>query len=111
MSLTFDRAGLPYPTPAAGEPLRLALVGQRTYFEACALTDEVRALETRYIDFRYDANAKALVVALDDFRPHVVIVFRPEIIPAGLFAGLEAATVGFLTEPIPRTGGAPHDDL
>jgi hypothetical protein len=111
MSLDFDCAGLPYPTPAAGEQLRLALVGQRTYFEACALGDECRAITTRYIDFRYDANAKALVAALDDFRPHVVIVFRPEIIPAGLFSGLEAATLGFLTEPIPRTGGDPHEDL
>src|SRR2546425_5090196 len=110
MSLTFDRAGLPYPTPAAGEPLRLALVGQRTYFEACALTDEVRAIETRYIDFRYDANAKALVAALDDFRPHVGVVFRPEIIPPGLFSRLEAATLRFLPQPIPRARGAPPDD-
>ena len=47
------------------------------------------------------------MAALDDFRPHVVIVFRPEIIPAGLFHGLDAATLGFLTEPIPRMAGRP----
>jgi hypothetical protein len=111
MSLSFDLAGLPYPTPSAGEPVRVAFVGQRTYFEACALGDEHRALHTRYIDFRFDANAPALMAALRDFRPHVVIVFRPEIIPAGLFAGLDAATLGFLTEPIPRQGGDPHQDL
>jgi hypothetical protein len=111
MRLNLDRAGLPYPTPDAGEPLRLALVGQRTYFEACALGDEHPALRTRYIDFRYGANRSALVAALDDFRPHVVIVFRPEIIPAGLLTDLPAATVGFLTEPIPRTGGDVHHDL
>jgi len=111
MSLTFDRAGLPYPTPSAGERLRLAFVGQRTYFEACALGEEERAIETRYIDFRYDANPRALMAALEDFGPHVVIVFRPEIVPAGLFAALDAAALGFLTEPIPRTGGDPHHDL
>ncbi len=30
--------------------------------------------------------------------------------PAGAFAGLDAATLGFLTEPLPRTTGT-HDDL
>jgi hypothetical protein len=42
------------------------------------------------------------------------VVFRPEIIPAGAFAGLRAATLGFLTEPLPRTAngrGATHEDL
>ena len=32
----------------------------------------------------------------------VVLVFRPEIVPAGTFDGLGASTVGFLTEPISR---------
>ena len=44
----------------------------------------------------------------------MVVVFRPEIIPAGAFGGLRATTVGFLTEPLPRTGngrGASHEDL
>jgi len=43
-----------------------------------------------------------------------VIVFRPELIPAGAFAGLRASTLGFLTEPLPRTGkgaNASHEDL
>jgi hypothetical protein len=41
-----------------------------------------------------------------------VVVFRPEIVPAGLFDGLRAAVIGFLTEPIPRAaGGKAHPDL
>jgi hypothetical protein len=111
LSPTFDCAGLPYRMPPAGERLRLALVGQRTYFEACALGPGHPALNARFIDFRYDANARALVAALEEFRPHVVIVFRPEIIPPGLFRDLPAATLGFLTEPIPRMGRDAHHDL
>ena len=42
----------------------------------------------------------------------MVVVFRPEIIPAGLFDDLPAATLGFLTEPLPRTASGPvHEDL
>ena len=43
--------------------------------------------------------------------PDVVVVFRPEIVPAGAFDGLDAVTVGFNTEPIPRDGEAHPDQL
>ncbi len=38
-------------------------------------------------------------------------MFRPETIPAGLFAALRMPTLGFLTEPLPRGDGKPHPDL
>ena len=44
-----------------------------------------------------------MLAALRDHRPHVVVVFRPEIVPRGLFADLRVPTLGLLTEPIPRT--------
>jgi hypothetical protein len=47
---------------------------------------------------------------LREVRPHVVLVFRPEIIPTEAFAGLRAVTLGFLTEPLPRRSGT-HRDL
>lgn len=103
------------PRPRFGEPLRLAFVGQQTYFEACALSEVSARVRTTYVDFREGADPVAMRAALDRFAPHAVIVFRPEIVPAGTFDGLRALTVGFLTEPIPRIGrtrpGKAHPDL
>src|SRR4051794_18381466 len=94
-----------------GHPfLRLAFVGQRTFFEACSLADGHTRLRTAFFEFRKGADADHLMTELGAFAPHVVIVFRPEIIPAGLFAGLRAKTLGWLTEPIPRTGRRAHPD-
>jgi hypothetical protein len=91
--------------------VRLAFVGQRTFFEVCALGDERPDIETRFHEFRRHGDAQALRRDLDAFRPDVVVVFRPEIIPAGTFSGLRAATLGFLTEPIPRDAAGGHHDL
>ncbi|MBX5441447.1 MAG: hypothetical protein IRZ32_07960 [Solirubrobacteraceae bacterium] len=101
-----------YRTPRFGEPLRLAFVGQQTYFEACALDERSSRVRTRYVDFREGADAEAMRAQLDRFAPHAVVVFRPEIVPAGTFDGLPALTIGFLTEPIPRSSGRKaHPDL
>jgi hypothetical protein len=40
-----------------------------------------------------------------------VFCWRPELLPAGAFAELDAVTVGYLTEPLPRPGGVEHPDL
>lgn len=97
----------------AARPARLAFVGQGTFFEACSLGPGGHGLATSFLEFRGGAEPGPLLDALADADPDVVVVFRPEIIPAGLFAGLRARTVGFLTEPLPRTQeGAPrHEDL
>src|SRR3954463_12026514 len=124
---------LPYPTPRFGEPLRLAFVGQQTFFEVCSLTERSGRVVTMFHDFRQGADADAMRAALDAFAPHAVAVWRPEIVPAGAldaFAphavavgrpeivpagaldGLRATVIGFLTEPIPRTPGRrAHPDL
>jgi hypothetical protein len=41
----------------------------------------------------------------------VIVVFRPELVAAGLFQGIEALTLGILTEPLPRVGDPTHPDL
>jgi hypothetical protein len=97
--------------PPPGVATRVAFVGQGTFFEACALGDEVPGIRTRFVDFRLRGDAAALRAALEDFAPHVVVVFRPEAVPAGTFDGLGAVTLGFLTEPIPRPRGGAHPDL
>src|SRR4051812_12683508 len=89
---------------------RLAFVGQRTFFEACALGDERRDLRTAFFEFRKGGDADHLLTELRAFAPHVVVVFRPEIIPAGCFRDLRAARLGWLTEPIPRGTTSAHPD-
>jgi hypothetical protein len=103
VTLVFSRADFPYRAPALGAPLRLAFIGQSTFFEVCALHERSRRADTRFFEFRAGADAEAMLGAVRAFQPHVVVVFRPEIIPSGAFADLRAATLGFLTEPIPRT--------
>jgi hypothetical protein len=72
----------------------------RTAHAACA-----------FVEFRSGADGDAMRAEVDAHRPHVVVVFRPEILPPGVFADLRAAVVGFLTEPIPRTRHGAHPDL
>ena len=91
----------PHAVPRAGERLRFAQVGQSTYFEACALDDSLDTIESIFVEFRAGADPTPVRDALERFAPHVVLVFRPEIVPAGFFSGVNAATVGFLTEPLP----------
>jgi hypothetical protein len=91
--------------------LRLALVGQATFFETC-LPPASHGLEASFHEFRRDADVDRLLADLRARRPDAVCVFRPELIPAGALHGLDALTLGFLTEPLPReTVGAPHEDL
>src|SRR5215218_9049676 len=102
----------PYPVPAHGAPLRLAFVGQSTFFEACAAEEHSGRMQTAFVEFRAGGDAEAMLARLHAFAPHVVVAFRPEVLPAGVFAELRAAVVGFLTEPIPRTHGRrAHPDL
>jgi hypothetical protein len=70
-----------------------------------------RGVDPRFIDFRGGANTGELLAELGVFEPDVVVVFRPEIIPSGLFASLRAPVLGFTTEPLPRVGEHSHDNL
>jgi hypothetical protein len=90
---------------------RLAFVGQREYFEYCSLEEPAGGVVPAFFDFRPDAPLDPLRAALEAFAPDVVLVFRPEIAPAGAFDGLGAVTIGYLTEPLPRAGGVSHPDL
>jgi hypothetical protein len=96
---------------AADLPLRLAFVGQGVYFRQCALELPAAGVEPSFVDFRAGAPPAPMLARLIELDPDVVLVFRPEIVPPRLFAELRAVTIGFLTEPLPRTGGSDHPDL
>jgi hypothetical protein len=96
---------------AQAPSLRIAFVGQSVYFRQCALEVEAGGLEPTFFDFRAGSPGPRLLDDLLELDPDVVLVFRPEIIPAGLFAALRAVTIGYLTEPLPRSGADRHADL
>lgn len=95
----------------SAQPLRVAFVGQSVYFRQCALELPAEGVEPAFLDFRAAAPPEPLLDALRALDPDVVLVFRPEIVPDGLFDTLRAVTVGYLTEPLPRVQGAEHPDL
>jgi hypothetical protein len=88
----------------------VAFVGQTTFFQACSLQAPAAGLIPRFFEFRAGGDGEALLAGLAEFVPHVAVVFRPEVVPEGLFAELPAVTLGFLSEPLPR-GADAHADL
>jgi hypothetical protein len=95
-------------------PLRVAFVGQGVFFRQCALETPAGGVEPVFLDFRAGAPPEPLLANLRELDPDVVLVFRPEIVPRGLFDSLRAVTIGYLTEPLPRNprdGVAEHADL
>lgn len=112
-------SGAPTPRAASAPPdhsdpheeLRTAFVGQSVFFAQCALERASGPLRPCFVDFRAGAAAEALRARLEELDPDVVVVFRPEIIPRGLFGSLRALTIGYLTEPLPRTPRTSHADL
>jgi len=97
--------------PAAPAPLRVAFVGQSVYFRQCSLTSAGGGLEPAFFDYRATAPHGPLLGDLEALDPDVVLVFRPEVIPHGLFDSLRAVTIGYLTEPLPRRKFRRHTDL
>jgi hypothetical protein len=92
--------------------VRVAFVGQAVYFRQCSLTRPAGDLQPSFHDFRAAAAPEPLLAELTSLDPDVVLVFRPEIVPPGLFDSLRALTIGYLTEPLPRdAGGDAHPDL
>jgi hypothetical protein len=84
--------------PAAGEPWRVAFVGREVVFGACAQRAPTRALAPVFVDHRPRGDAHGMLEAVRAARPHAVVVFRPESVPPGLFAGLDALVLGWVTE-------------
>src|SRR3954451_5200398 len=70
--------------------LRLAFVGQHAYFGYTSLQAEADSVTPRFFDFRHGADFAPVRAALRDYEPHVVFVWRPEIIPPGGLEGLDA---------------------
>lgn len=105
------RPALPYPLPPDGAPLRVAFVGQRTYFEEAAMDRPAGGVTPRFLDFRGGPDVGRLLEDLHRFRPHAVVVFRPDALPPGAMDGVAAPVVGMITEALPRAGRSSHPTL
>jgi hypothetical protein len=93
-------------------PLRIAFVGQSTFFAACVPTLDDDENVTTFIEFREGFDPAPMRARVDAFAPDAVVVFRPETLPPGVLADVGVPRLGFLTEPVPRsTTGRPHPDL
>jgi hypothetical protein len=94
-------------------PLRLAFVGQQTFFRACAWDEDSPRATTTFIEFRDGRDPELLREQLRAFAPDAIVVFRPDVLPRGVLADVPVPVLGFLTEPISRTtaDGASHWDL
>lgn len=91
--------------------MRVAFVGQSVFFAQCSLEEPIEGMEPFFVDFRSAAPPQPLIARLNEIDPDVVLVFRPEIIPEAAFQRLRARTIGYLTEPLPRSNGDHHPDL
>ena len=90
---------------------RVAFVGQQTYFRVCSLSSPTRSIEPLFVDYRAGADAELMLDTVRRWRADVVVVFRPETVPPGLFGSLDALTLGWNTEPMPRGAKHVHPDL
>ena len=83
--------------------MRVAFVGERTAFGACVPSG------APFVDHRRGADPDALARRLAELAPQAVVVFRPEIVPAGLLDDADALTLGLVVDPLPRE--LPEADL
>lgn len=84
--------------------MRVAFLGQRTFFAAHALSAPAGGLEPAF----FDPRSEDVGDALRDWRPDAVVAFRPDTVPAGALDGLDAKVLGVVTEPLPGPADRPN---
>lgn len=92
---------------SATKKVRINFVGQSTYFQSCALSRETDDVAPTFIDFRSGDDPEAFRQRLLSIPCDVLIAFKPEVIPAGLFTDVPGLKIGWFTEPLPRSKPAP----
>jgi hypothetical protein len=106
-----DRAAYPYALPPVGAPVRVAFVGPRAAFDAHVLHHSAGGVAPAFVDFRAGGAAGELRAALRAAAPHVVVVLGADIAPGGVLAEVPAATLGVVTQTVPRPAGGTNGDL
>lgn len=104
-------ASLPYALPEPGAPLRATFVGQRSLVEPHLMAGPADGVTPAFIDFRDGADWAPVGAALAADRPDVVVLLRPDTVPAGALAGLPVPVLGVSAEPLPDADLIQHPSL
>lgn len=94
-----------------GEPFRVAFLGQQNYFGPTSLPALLPGLQSTFIHHVPGESAERAVAAVGHAAPHLLVVYRPELMGAVLDAVDVPISVGMFTEPLPVPGHARHPDL
>lgn len=85
--------------------IRLAFVGQSTYFLGVSLTQTINGINPKFFDYRPGDSDDHVRQELQKFKPDIVIAFKPESFPPDFFKSISGEKIGWFTEPIPRSTG------
>lgn len=102
---------LPYALPEPDAPLRVTFVGQRSLVEPHLLTAPADGVTPAFVDFRDGADWGPVGAALADETPDIVVLLRPDTVPAGALAALPVPVLGVATEPLPNADLFAHPNL
>jgi hypothetical protein len=84
-----------------GRVTRVVFLGRRALFGAHVLSAPVGGVEPAFVEARGRGDdPAALRGALAEHAPDVVVVLRPDAIPPGALAGLDAQVLGVVTDPL-----------
>ncbi|MFN8125957.1 MAG: hypothetical protein U0R64_05550 [Candidatus Nanopelagicales bacterium] len=97
--------------PRATTPLRLAFLGQRSYFGVTAPPEDLPGLTSHFFDRIPGTDPSEVTGRLRRWAPDVLVVFRPELHHDVLRNVPETLRVGLLTEPVLIPGWEGNLDL
>lgn len=85
---------------ADDEPIRVACVGARVYFENHFCERSAHGYMVEWFDFDHDSAV--FYNALIEFRPDITLIFRPELHAPRHLRMVPGLKVGYSTEPFPK---------
>lgn len=92
-------------------PLRVAFLGQATYFRQTVPPRRTTAIDPCFFDVRDGVDPGREIDRLLAFAPHVAVVFRPDALPHAALDRIACPLLGVLTEPLPRPGRSGHPNM
>ena len=86
---------------AESSSVRVAFVAEASRLAACAPETVTGDIEPVLVEWREDVDPASALTGLAEVSPDVVVAFRPELVAPVALAGIEAVTIGYLTEALP----------
>ncbi len=80
--------------------MKTVFLGQKTYFEDCVDSLRSGLNEVVFVDYRISKPIDEAIKEVESYKPDLLIVFKPEILPRNSLLSLSAKKVGWFTEPI-----------